>query len=227
MNVLISFECSGTVRRKFRERGHNAWSCDMKSAADDSHFHIVGDAIEAIRRGCPMPDGTFLQWDLVIAHPPCTYICNSGVLRLYKGGKKINGIDHDRWTKMRDAAYLFDLVFRSYRGPLCVENPIMHGHAFNLLSEPTQRIHRQTVQPHQFGDDASKATVLWLRGLPELIPTNHVAPRIVDGRRRWANQTDSGQNKLTPSPTRGAERAVTYAGIADAMADQFSRYLVR
>lgn len=224
MNVLIAFECSGTVCRAFRALGHNAWSCDMKPRTDAfPHHHILGDAIEAIRKGCPMADGTFVPWDVVIAHPPCTFMCNSGVLRLYKNGKKVNGIDLDRWAKMRDSAYLFDLIFRIYKGPLCVENPIMHGHAFDLLSEPVQRIHRQIVQPHQFGDDASKATVLWLRGLPELLPTNHIAPRIVDGRKRWANQTDSGQNKLTPSPTRGAQRAVTYDGIAAAMADQWGK----
>ncbi len=128
---------------------------------------------------------------------------------------------------MRDGAYFFDAIFRFYRGPLCVENPVMHGHAFDLLSEPTQRTHRQIVQPHQFGDDASKATVLWLRGLPELLPTKDVAPRIIEGRKRWANQTDSGQNKLTPSPDRGAKRAVTYPGIARAMAEQWTAHLSR
>lgn len=225
VNVLIACECSGVVREAFRALGHNAWSCDIKPAVDGLRFHLQGDALEVLRRGCEIAPGVFVPWDLVIAHPPCTYVCNSGVLRLYKGGKKINGIDLDRWAKMRDGAYFFDAIFRFYRGPLCVENPVMHGHAFDLLSEPVQRTQRQTVQPHQFGDDASKATVLWLRGLPELLPTTHVAPRIVDGKRRWANQTDSGQNKLTPSPTRGAERAVTYPGIARAMAAQWTEAL--
>lgn len=234
MNVLIACECSGVVREAFRALGHDAWSCDIKPATDSQQFHVASDAIRILRDGIGVPysGSPYLKkdappWHLVIAHPPCTYLCNSGVLRLYKGGKKLNGIDLDRWAKMRDGAYFFDAIFRHYRGPLCVENPVMHGHAFDLLSETTQRTHRQTVQPHQFGDDASKATVLWLRGLPELLPTTHVAPRIVDGKRRWANQTDSGQNKLTPSPTRGAERAVTYKGIAQAMAAQWTEALKR
>lgn len=248
MNVLIACECSGVVREAFRALGHNAYSCDLKPAADGSRWHIIGDALEIMRRGCEIRPGIFVPWDLVIAHPPCTYICNSGVLRLYKLGKKENGLDLDRWSKMRDASFFFDCFFRYYRGPICVENPVMHGHAFDLLSEPVQRIHRQTIQPHQFGDDASKATQLWLRGLPALGPTEYVSPRLVclcghtykseevqcpkcgrdcqgGARRRWANQTDGGQNKLAPSPTRGAQRAVTYAGIARAMASQWSAYL--
>ncbi len=75
--------------------------------------------------------------------------------------------------------------------------------------------------PDMFGDDASKATCLWLRGLPELVPTKRIAPRMVNGRPRWANQTDSGQNRLSPSPDRAFLRSITYPGIADAMADQW------
>lgn len=165
------------------------------------------------------------KWDLVIAHPPCTFLCNSGVLRLYKGGKKANGLDLDRWAKMRDAAYFFDCFRRFYDGPLCIENPVMHGHAFDLLSESTQAMDRQIVQPWQFGDDASKATVLWLRDLPRLTidPARFCAPRIVNGLKRWANQTDSGQNKLPPSADRAEKRAVTYEGIARQMAAQWGK----
>lgn len=215
LRILVACERSGVVRRAFQARGHDAWSCDLEPAADGSEFHFQQDAIDCVaHRG---------SWDLVIAHPPCTYLCNSGVLRLYNDGKKPNGLNLDRWAKMRDAAYFFDCFRRYYSGTLCIENPVMHGHAFNLLSESTQQMDRQSVQPWQFGDDASKRTVLWLRGLPRLTinPELFVAPRIVDGKRRWANQTNSGQNKLPPSAGRAAARAVTYDGIARAMAEQW------
>lgn len=220
LRILVACECSGVVRRAFRARGHDAWSCDLEPATDGSEFHYQMDAIMSLRLGMGREG---LPWQLVIAHPPCTYLCNSGVLRLYRDGKKANGLNLDRWAKMRDAAHFFDCFRHYYSGPLCIENPVMHSHAFNLLSESTQQMDRQSVQPWQFGDDASKRTVLWLRGLPRLTldPRKFVAPRMVEAKPRWANQTDSGQNKLAPSPTRAAQRAVTYAGIANAMAEQW------
>lgn len=93
----------------------------------------------------------------------------------------------------------------------------MHMHALALIGHK----HTQTIQPYQFGDDASKRTCLWLRGLPPLKPTGYFPPRIVNGKKRWSNQTDSGQNKLTPSADRGQLRAVTYPGVAEAMAEQW------
>ena len=219
--VLIACEKSGVIRRAWMKRWptHNVRSCDLLPSDDGSPFHIQGDAIKALTKD--LLDGQ--PWDLVIAHPPCTYLCNSGVLRLYKAGKKSNGLDVDRWARMRDAAYFFDCFRRFHDGPLCIENPVMHGHGFNLLSEATQFMDRQSIQPWQFGDDASKATVLWLRGLPRLTlnPEKFYPPRIVAGKKRWGNQTDSGQNKLPPSADRGAKRAVTYCGIAKAMAEQW------
>lgn len=192
LNVLVACERSGVVREAFRRLGHNAWSCDMEPADDGSSHHITGDALEAIWNHSPM-------WDLVIAHPPCTRLSNSGALRLYRGGKFENGRDEAKWSEMERAALFFRRFFLEYSGPLCVENPIQHGHARELhgCGRPTQ-----IIQPHDFGDDASKATGLWLRGLPELCPTRYVPPRIVNGRPRWANQTDSGQNRLGPEPTR-------------------------
>jgi hypothetical protein len=97
-----------------------------------------------------------------------------------------------------------------------LENPI--GCISTRVRKPDQ-----TIQPHQFGHDASKATCLWLKGLPLLTPTKHIAPRLVDGRKRWGNQTDSGQNKLPPSADRWKIRSETYQGIADAMANQWSK----
>lgn len=150
MRVLVGCEFSGTVRDAFAARGHDAWSCDLLPA-DGKHIH--GDVFEALQQG----------WDLAIVHPPCTYLCLSGI----------------HWN--------------------------------------TRRPERK-----QLTEDA-----LWLHNLPKLMPTKYVEPRIVtvNGKeyRRWANQTDSGQNREAPSPDRWKVRAKTYEGIAAAMADQWGR----
>ena len=209
MRVLIGCERSGVVREAFRKRGHDAWSCDLVPAEDKSRYHIQGD----LRTVLPMSN----MWDMMIAFPDCTYLCNSGALRLYTGGKKINGPDSKRWEQMYKAAYFFKEILNTPIPKVCVENPIMHGYAREIIgARPTQ-----TIQPYNFGADASKRTGLWLRGLPELVNTAYVEPRMVDGKPRWANQTDGGWNKLAPSPTRGIERARTYQGIAEAMAEQW------
>lgn len=160
-------------------------------------------------------------------------------------------MDMDRYAKMRDGAYDFQRQFRigEYQGPLCAENPIMHKWARELIDLDAIQI--QTIQPYNFGNDASKATQLWLRGLPPLKNTEYFPPRLVCKKcggtscydamfdtgcvqcgalptnllPRWENQTDSGQNKLGPSADRSHKRAVTYPGIAKAMAEQWSVYL--
>lgn len=145
-HVLIACEESQVVCKAFRALGHDAFSCDIQECSG-SHpeWHIKGDAIHAL---------TSFDWDLVIAHPPCTYLSNSGVCHLYKKDKSIN---MDRWVKMRDAAHFFWRFFKEYSGPLCVENPIMHGHARNYIG--LDDAHRQTIQPWMFGHRESKATV--------------------------------------------------------------------
>lgn len=228
MRVLIACECSGKVRREFMDRGHDAWSCDHKPADDGSPCHIQGDALAAVRHGCPTDRK---PWDLVIAHPPCTRLALSGSLRLYVDGKFSRGRDLHKFREMREGADFFRSFFEmrhQFGFKLCVENPRMHGHAMKAHGQGPAS---QTIQPHEFGDDASKATCLWLRDLPLLVATHAPdadffaqpgpAPRIVGGLPRYANQTDSGQNRLAPSPTRAAERAVTYAGVARAMSLQW------
>jgi hypothetical protein len=195
MRVLIACECSGVVREAFRSRGHEAWSCDIKPSDDGSPFHIQGDILPVL---CS-------DWDLVIAHPPCTYLSVSG---LHWNGRRPERV------KMTDEAARFFMVFTRLCCKWAIENPI--GTMSRRYREPDQ-----IIQPYQFGEDASKATCLWLNGLPVLLPTRRVPGRIVNGRERWANQTDSGQNKLPPSKHRAADRARTYQGIADAMADQW------
>ena len=201
MKILIACEFSGTVRDSFAMRGHDAWSCDLLPTKKPGN-HIQGDARNAISGGG--------QWDILIGHPPCTYLNSAGM----------------HWTKrgLRDPRLTdeaFDFFMELWNAPVervCLENSI--GVVSTRFRKPDQ-----IIQPHQFGDDASKATCLWLRGLPKLKPTKHIPPRIVvkDGKeyKRWANQTDSGQNRLGPSDDRWALRSLTYPGIADAMASQW------
>lgn len=200
MRVLVACEFSGTVREAFKAKGHDAWSCDFLPTEIPGQ-HIQGDVLEILEDG----------WDLMIAHPPCTYLCSSGL--------HWNTRDPSREQKTDDAMrFVLNLMgegFISHDIPkIALENPV--GRIGTAYRKADQIIH-----PHQFGHDASKQTCLWLRGLPLLAPTRHIAPRIVDGKKRWANQTDSGQNRLGPSPDRWALRSITYPGIAAAMAEQW------
>lgn len=197
MRVLVACEFSGTVRRAFRALGHDAYSCDLLPAEDASPYHIQGDVLSVLRDG----------WDLLIAHPPCTYLSVSGMHRT------VRGLRDPKLTE--DALGFVRVLLDAPIGRIAVENPV--GVISSRIRKPDQ-----IIQPYEFGHDASKKTCLWLKGLPLLRPTRRIAPRIVNGLPRWANQTDSGQNRLPPSEDRWALRSVTYDGIADAMADQWS-----
>lgn len=198
MRVLVACEYSGRVRDAFSARGHDAWSCDLlPSDRGGQHFE------EDIRDVLSSPT---LTWDLMIAHPDCTYLCSSGL----------------HWNKRRpdrqektDAALEFVRFLLDQPIPkIALENPVG---CIGTKIRPADQI----IQPWQFGEDASKGTCLWLKNLPPLSPTKIVEPRIVGGKRRWANQTDSGQNRLGPSDDRWKLRAITYEGIAAAMAEQW------
>ena len=201
MRVLVACEFSGVVREAFRRRGHDAWSCDLLPAEDGSEYHYQANALDVVKwtRG-----GRFRnqrsEWDMLIAHPPCTFLANSGVRWLYE---KDGGIALDRWEKMKLAALFFrELWFNFGIERIAVENPIPHRHA--ELPRYTQ-----TIQPWQFGHGETKATCLWLKNLPELKPTNIVAgrtPRV---------------HHASPGPDRWKERSRTLTGIAEAMADQW------
>lgn len=215
MNILIACEFSGAVRRAFRSAGHEAWSCDLLPAADDQKWHLKCDAFAAIRNP-PFDE----PWDLMIAHPPCTYLCNSSVWALHKTPPNPSpGVLYGeaRWEAVEESAAFFRALLNAPIPRVAVENPIMHKYARALIGQQYQQI----IHPHQFGEDASKATCLWLKGLPPLMPTRIVAPRLVNGKPRWGNQTDGGQNRLTPSDDRWAKRSETYPGIAAAMAHQW------
>jgi len=195
MKVLVACEFSGTVRDAFIARGHDAMSCDLLPTEKPGPHH-QGSVLDILDQG----------WDLMIAHPPCTYLTASGL----------------HWNKRRpgraaqtEEAVAFVMALANAPIPrIAIENPI--GCLSTRWRKPDQ-----IIQPHQFGHDASKATCLWLVGLPTLQPTLMVPPRMVNGRPRWGNQTDSGQNRLPPSKDRWALRSITYQGIANAMADQW------
>jgi len=197
VRVLIACEFSGTVRDAFLRKGHYALSCDLlpcESSASGDHYQ--GNVLDILDHG----------WDLMIAHPPCTYLSVSGM----------------HWTRrgLRDPKLTEDALgfVRALMGApierIALENPV---------SIINSRIRKpdQIIQPWQFGHDASKKTCLWLKNLPPLRPTSIIEPRIIGGRKRWGNQTDSGQNRLGPSADRWKIRSATYSGIADAMAAQW------
>lgn len=195
VRVLVACEFSGVVREAFAKLGHDAWSCDLLPTATPGQ-HIKGDVLPVLND----------SWDLVIAHPPCTYLCSSGL----------------HWNKRRDGregkteeALIFVRAIMDCSAPqICIENPI--GRIGTAIRKADQ-----VIQPYQFGHDASKRTGLWLKNLPKLRHTKYVPPRLVNGKPRWGNQTDSGQNKLPPSKDRWKLRAATYQGIANAMAHQW------
>lgn len=208
MRVLIACEFSGAVRRAFRERGHDAWSCDLLPAEDGSPYHIQAEhdlhLLDIVRNG----------WGLMIAHPPCRYLSNSGACRLYVGGKGSRIKDPERWENMRRGALLFRALWNAPIERIGIENPIMHRHALALIGQNFEH----SIQPFEFGHPESKRTCLWLKNLPPLKPTKVLA---LPECGHWENQTPSGQNRLGPSPTRSQDRARTYSGIASAMAEQW------
>jgi hypothetical protein len=202
LRVLVACERSGVVRRAFRARGHLAWSCDLEPADDGSPHHIQGDAIKAAYSCGP--------WDLLIGHPECTYLANSGAKHLYAGMNAANGPNADRWAHMGAAAAFFLALWNAPVARIALENPIMLGHPKRLfgIPEPTQ-----IIQPWQFGHGETKATCLWLKGLPPLVPTN-----IVTGREQRVF-------RMAPGPDRKKERSRTFEGIAEAMASQWGASL--
>lgn len=193
MKVLVACEESQAVTIAFRELGHEAYSCDLQDCSGGhSEWHIKGDAVKEAYSG---------KYDLMIAHPPCTYLANSGVRWLnIKDGKITN---EERRQEMLWGRRLFLSLLNAPVKLIAIENPIPHKHAALPRYD-------QIIQPWQFGHPETKATCLWLKGLPKLVPTD-----IVEGReqRIW---------KMPPSVDRAKLRSKTYSGIAAAMAAQWS-----
>lgn len=213
--ILIGYSACPLTRSAFEDQGHDVWTCDLLPARDESAKHLQGDIWQVALRQ---------SWDFAVLHPMCTYLTVSAAWAYgdgpYHQKVKPGTLVGAARRAARDEALdnfrrLLELPF-----PVAIENP---GSSFvsKAIRKPDQIIH-----PHQFGDDASKATGFWLtNGVPLLQPTKQVVPRMVDGRPRWENQTDSGQNRLSPSATRWLERSATYPGIAAAMGDQWGRWL--
>jgi hypothetical protein len=195
LKVLVACEYSGRVRDAFTRLGHFAMSCDLLPTESDG-LHYMGDVFDIIDQG----------WDIMIAHPPCTYLAVSGMHWTTRG------LRDPKLTE--DALEFVQKLMDAPVNKICIENPI---------SVISSRIRKpdQIITPYQFGHDASKKTCLWFKNLKPLQPTNMIEGRLVDGKRRWGNQTDSGQNKLAPSDDRWKERSRTYQGVADAMASQW------
>lgn len=196
MKVLVACEYSGTVRDAFIRAGHDAMSCDLLPT-DVPGPHYQGDVTRILDKG----------WDLMIAHPPCTYLTVSGL--------HWNKRDPARAQLTEESLQFVALLLNAPIPRIALENPV--GIISTRIRKPDQ-----IIQPYEFGHDASKKTCLWLKNLPKLEPTQYFPPRIVEsgphkGRKRWSNQTDSGQNRLPPSDDRWKIRSTTYLGIAEAM----------
>lgn len=205
LRVLIGCETSGVMRRAFAARGHDAWSCDLLAAEDGSNHHIRGDVRDHLADG----------WDLlVVAHPPCTRLCNSGVrwLSFPPPGRTMA----DMWRELDEGAALFSACWNAPVPRVAVENPVMHRHARERL--PADLPRPQIVQPWWFGEPQFKATGFYLRGLPPLSATNRlVPPKPGDPEhKRW-----SAVHRASPGPDRWKFRSRTFEGVAAAAADQW------
>jgi hypothetical protein len=200
MRVLVACEYSGRVREAFRARGHDAWSCDLLPAEDGSEFHIQYDALHVIRDGCPLRSSHFvafaMPWDMLIAHPPCTHLAVSGARHFE--AKRADG-------RQQKAIDFFLALAHAPIPRIAIENPVCI--MSSIWREPDQ-----AIQPWWFGHGETKATCLWLKGLPPLIPT-----RIVAGRHPRVHL-------MPPGPDRWKERSRTYEGVAEAMAQQWGGY---
>jgi site-specific DNA-cytosine methylase len=187
MNVLVACEYSGRVREAFRCRGHDAWSCDLLEAEDMSSFHLQRDVAEVLH---------MRQWDLMVAHPPCTHLSVSGARHFE--AKRADG-------RQQEAINFFMMLAAAPVPRIAIENPVCI--MSSIWREPDQ-----IIQPWQFGHGETKATCLWLKGLSPLTPTN-----IVKGR-------EARVHMMPPGPDRWKERSRTFEGIADAMGEQWSDY---
>jgi len=202
MKVLAACEYSGVVRDAFAKDGHDATSCDLLPSESPHGKHFKGDVMEILAQ----------KWDLLIAHPPCTYLCVSGI--------HWNNKRPERAAQTEEALKFVEALLGANIPKICLENPI--GVISTRIRKPNQ-----IIQPYQYGHNASKQTCLWLKNLPPLQPTQFVEPRIVttpSGKKanRWANQCDNyGHDSLPPSADRWKIRSATYQGIADAMVEQW------
>lgn len=198
MKVLVACEFSGVVRDAFLRKGHDAWSCDLLKGLEPTHGrHLKGDVEPVLEK----------EWDLIIAHPPCTYLCNSGI----------------GWMTRRPGRYMdmilgvafFKKCLKANSPKIAVENPIPRSYAAKLLPP-----YSQIIRPWQFGHRDTKSTCLWLKGLPLLEPT-----KVVEKSLRLEKVTGTTRDRsLAASPFRSMIRSITCTGIAEAMAEQWGSH---
>lgn len=200
LRVLVACEFSGQVRQAFSDRGWDAWSVDLLPSEQPGQ-HIVGDALKAIKR---------MKWDLIICHPPCQYLCNSGVRWLYP----LHSCESDqRWELMESGASFFKQLWNARIPHIAIENPVMHKYANRAIFGEKGRKPDCTVQPWEHGHPEVKRTCFWTRNLPPLTPTN-----IVEGRQPRVHF-------CSPRPDRWKERSRTLPGIAKAMATIWGNHI--
>jgi hypothetical protein len=206
MRILIACEESQAVTIEFRKLGFEAYSSDLQECSGGHpEWHIHGDVLNVIDQG----------WDLMIAHPTCTYLTNSGVCWLYK---KDGSKNTERWKQLKEGAEFFKTLLTANIPLIAVENPIPHKYAVQLIGQK----YNQLIQPYQFGHPESKATCFWLKGLPKLQETDNL-------KHIWKELPKNQAQKihyLPPGPERAKLRSKTFTGIAKAMAQQWGNYLM-
>ena len=183
--MLVACEYSGRVRDAFIKQGHDAVSCDLLETEVPGP-HIQGDVLAELQK----------PWDLIIAHPPCTRLCNSGVRWLH---------ERDLWDDLKAGAEFFLACLNGNAPKVAVENPVMHKYAVEIIG----RKHDFSLQPYEHGEPHTKRTCFWTKGLPDIVPTN-----IIDERKPTVHHA-------SPGPNRWKERSRTYDGVARALAEQW------
>jgi hypothetical protein len=205
MRVLVACEESQTVTKAFRELGYEAYSCDIQDCSGGKpEWHIKDDVLNHLND----------DWDLMIAHPPCTYLTNSGVSWLWNKDGSQNG---ERWQNLKEGSEFFKVLLNAPIAFIAIENPIPHKYAVELIGQK----YTQLIQPYQFGHPESKATCFWLKGLSKLSPTKDVK----DEWKKLPKSEAQRVHYLPPSKERAKLRSKTYEGIAQAMAEQWGSFV--
>ena len=210
MRVIVGCEFSQIVCQSFRNLGHDAFSCDLLPTEGNPEWHFQCDVLEILEQ----------NWDLGIFHPSCTYITNAGSRHLHSHVASKNGVrakihGAERMRYMEEACRFFNALKNAPIPHICIENPIPHKYARALIGDYTQ-----IIQPWQFGHTESKATCLWLKNLPKLEPTNNVKEEMLKLPKKEAHKV----HYASPGKDRWKIRSRTYQGIAEAMAEQWTRY---
>lgn len=214
MKVLVACEESQAVTKELRRLGHEAYSCDiLECSGGHPEWHILGDCVPILNGRCSFEtmDGTTHEitdrWDMIIGHPPCTYISNAGVRFLYPGGKGI--LNEERLKKGIEATHFFLRILYADCDRIAVENPI----PTRVYCLPP---YSQVIQPYMFGHPLQKKTCLWLKGLPDLVPTDVIPKEQCQSTKIAGNWFNKG------GKDRQGNRAKTFPGIAKAMAEQWA-----